>query len=1124
MAGHLSHLGRFWAWGWAWLWLCVLPGLAHAGTYAPRSDTYSWESAANAVTWAKLCAPNVVDDDQASISFTGGFTFKLGSAVYSSVRILSNGILQFGTDTGLFRLYTNTTLPAGNSPSRSGCTSGATTNALMPYWADLNPATGGTVTWEQKGTAPNRYFVVSWNSVPQFGTTTPYTFQIILYENGEFKYQYGNANASGSNATIGVQLSSSDYTLYAFKTGYNASGSAIRWYIPNALPNKVAEFRFDELTWNGTVGEVLDSSGNNNHGVRVGAATNTASGNICRALSVPSNTSSTMAGVDSSVQISTVLGSMGSLSFWYAGNSAWSSTTGVLMDATTSATRPFHLSVQAGVLKLMVADSVGNLLTATSPAQSFAANAWVHVAATWSLTGIATQSTLKLLINGTQVASVSGTTNGLIDSTIGALMIGDNRSAVTSTGGTLNSANGRLDEVRLYNYALTQAQALLDVNQSHSCATALDHLELRHASGTGLTCTPSTLTVVACQDASCSTPYTGGVTATLSASASVVWPDTATVTIASGSSSANARVQLTTAGSVRLSANASTPVATGATSCNFGSPACTYTASASGLLLSASNQLAESSGNTLTVRAVRSSDSSSQCVPAFTGTKSITLKCAYLNPSTGTLPVRVGGTAVNAAGSTSAACDSTGRATSLTFDATGLSSAALVYADVGQVQLSGTYTGSAASNDAGLTMTGSTSFIASPASFEFTSLPSPTVNTKAGSAFSATLRARNSAGNTTPNFGLESPTPQVPTLSHTKAAPTGTGSSSGIFTGSLGAFSSGSATASNLVWSEVGKIDLQANLASYLGTGTAVTGSTGTSGAAISPFIPHHFDVVATPACGSFSYAGQPFTVSVLAMNGLSTPTRTVNHDGSGALTPAFAQPVTLSDASGLGRGSFGSTAAVAASRFSLGVASTSAPTYSFTDKLGAPGSVTLRATDTNAVSSAGFLEPAMPLRSGRLVLSNVYGSEKTGLQLPVQVQYWTGRAWVLNSADSCTSVPAASVVRAGYLSFQGSATSAWTTTPGALTVLGGLGSIALSAPSPAGSTGSVDIALNLGSTTTDASCLTSHPASTGASLSWLRGRNGSCASTWDRDPAARASFGIATPETRKTVHVRELY
>ncbi|MEY2875211.1 MAG: hypothetical protein RLZZ373_2582 [Pseudomonadota bacterium] len=1107
---------------WLCLCLCLLPGLVQAGTYAPRSDTYTWESAANAVTWAQSCVNNAIDDDQASISFTGGFTFKLGSTTYSSVRILSNGMLQFGSDTGFFRNYTNTTLPAGTAVTKSGCTAAATTNVLMPYWADLNPAAGGNVTWEQKGTAPNRYFVVSWNAVYQYGTSTPYTFQIILLENGEFKYQYGNANASGSNATIGVQLSNSDYTLYAYKSGYNASGSAIRWYIPNALPNKVADFRFDELTWSGAVGEVADSSGNNNNGVRVGAATNTASGNICRALSVPSNTNNTIAGVDSSVQVSTVLGSKGTVSLWYAGNNPWASTTGVLTDATTSATRPFHLSIQAGVLKLMVADSAGTILTITSPAQTFAASTWVHVAATWSLTGIATQSALKLYINGSQVASTSGTTNGLIDSTIGSLMIGDNRSTVTSTGGTLNSANGRLDEVRLYNYDLTLAQVALDVAQTHGCTVSLNHLELRHASGTGLTCTPSTLTVVACQDASCSTLYTGGVTATLSSSASVVWPDTAAVTIASGSSSANARVQLTTAGSVTLSATAGTPTASGATSCNFGSPACTYTASASGLLLTASNQLAESSGNTLTVRAVRSSDSSSQCVPAFTGTKSITLKCAYQNPSTGTLPVRVGGTAVNATGSASAACDTTGRATSLTFDATGLASAALIYADVGQVQLTGTYTGGAATSDTGLSMTGSTSFIASPASFEFTSVPAGT--TKAGSAFSATLRARNSAGNTAPNFGRESPTVQTPTLTHVKAAPTGTGSSSGTFTGSLGTFSSGSATASNLVWSEVGRIDLNADLASYLGTGTAVTGSTGTTGTTLGRFIPHHFDVVATPACGSFSYAGQPFSVSLLAMNGLATPTRTVNYDGSGVLSPAFAQGVTLSDAASLGRGSFGSTATLAASHFSLGAASTASTAYTYTDKLGAAGSLTLRATDADSVSSSGYLEAAMPLRSGRLVLSNVYGSEKTALQLPVQAQYWTGRAWVLNSADSCTTVPTTAIVRSNYLSYQGSATTAWTTTPGALTILGGNGTVSLSAPSPSGSTGSVDIALNLGSTATDVSCLGSHPASTGAGLPWLRGRNGSCASTWDRDPAARASFGIASPETRKTVHVRELY
>ena len=1104
-----------------WLALVWLPGLALAGTYAPRSDTYSWESAANAVTWSKLCTGNVVDDDQATIAFTGGFSFRLGSTSHTSVRILSNGMLQFGTDNGLFRVYANTTLPIGHVAARNGCTSGATTNVLLPYWTDLNPAGGGTVTWEQKGTAPNRHFVVSWDKVPQFGTTTPYTFQVILYESGEFKYQYGNANTSGSNATIGVQLSSTDYTLHAFKTGSNASGSAIRWYIPGRLPQTVADFRFDESSWNGTVGEVKDSSSNGHHGVRQGNATNTASGYLCRALSVPANTTSTIAGVDSTVQVSSVLGNQGAMSFWYAGHNAWSATTGVLMDATTSSTRPFHLSVQAGVLKLMVSDSAGSILTASAPVQSVAASTWVHIGATWSLSGVASQSTLNLFLNGTQVATTSGTTNGLIDHTIGALMLGDNRSAVTSTGGTLHSANGRLDEVRLYNHAITAADISLDRNQTRTCPATLDHLRLQHSSGTGLTCTPSTFTVAACANTDCSTPYTGGVTATLSGSTSVVLPDGASVAIPAGSSSATLRLQRTTPGTVLLSTTASNPTAASASQCSFGSPGCTYTAEASGLLLSTTNHLAESTGQTLTVRAVRTADHSNQCVPAFSGTKSITLKCAYLNPASGTRPVRIGGTALNTTGNSATACDSTGRATALSFDATGTATSPLAYADVGQVQLTGTYTGSATTGDTGLVMTGSTSFIAAPAGFEFTAYPTGT--TKAGSAFSATLRARNSAGSTTPNFGRETPA-QTPTVTHVRAAPTGTGSSNGLFTGSLGSFSSGSATASNLVWSEVGRIDLRADLASYLGTGTAVTGTTGSSGTALGRFIPHHFDVSATPACGTFSYAGQPFTVSVLAMNGLGTPTRTVNYDGSGALTPAFAQTVTLSDAASLALGSFGSTATLAASRFSAGVGSTTSLAYSYTDKLGAPGSLTLRATDADSVSSSGYLEPAMPLRSGRLWLSNVFGSEKTALQLPVQAQYWTGRAWVLNSADSCTSVPATSVVRSGYLNYQGSATAAWTTTPGALAILGGNGTISLSAPSPAGSTGSVDLALNLGSTTTDVSCLASHPSSTGANLPWLRGRNGSCASTWDRDPAARASFGVATPETRKTVHVRELY
>jgi MSHA biogenesis protein MshQ len=269
-----------------WLALALLgaAGTAHAASYTFRSDTYSWESSANAIAWNKACTNYPGDDDEATITFTGGFTFPFAGTSYSAVRVLSNGALQFGADTGFFRNYTNTTLPAGTATALSGCVASATTLTMMAYWTDLNPSAAGSggVSWEQKGSAPNRYLVVSWNAVYQYNTSTPYTFQVILYESGDFKYQYGNANATGASATIGVQVSSADYTLYSFNSGYNANGTAIRWSVPSTAAARVAEYRFDEYAWTGKVGEVADSSGNGHNGVRVGSAASTASGYVCR--------------------------------------------------------------------------------------------------------------------------------------------------------------------------------------------------------------------------------------------------------------------------------------------------------------------------------------------------------------------------------------------------------------------------------------------------------------------------------------------------------------------------------------------------------------------------------------------------------------------------------------------------------------------------------------------------------------------------------------------------------------------------------------------------------------------------------------------------------------------------
>ena len=201
-------------------------------------------------------------------------------------------------------------------------------------------------------------------------------------------------------------------------------------------------------------------------------------------------------------------------------------------------------------------------------------------------------------------------------------------------------------------------------------------------------------------------------------------------------------------------------------------------------------------------------------------------------------------------------------------------------------------------------------------------------------------------------------------------------------------------------------------------------------------------------------------------------------------------------------------------------------PVFTFTNKQTVPTSVSIRATDGlySVVTSTGYSEGSVALRSGRLKMSNAFGSEKRSLALPVQAQYWSSnKAWVVNGADSCTTVPAAAVATSNYRNSLGVAAGGWSTSGSAITISSGNGTLTMSAPSPT-STGSLDVVLNLGATTADNACLGTHPASTGANLGWLRGLNGNCAATHDRDPSARINFGIYSPESRRTVHIRELY
>ena len=1175
---------------WLLLFVLGLAGQALAATYTFRSDTYAWETAANVVAWDRSCTGYPGDDDKATLTFTGGFTFPFAGTPRSSVRVLSNGMLQFGSDTGFFRNFGNSTLPAGSATARSGCTAGATTLTMMAYWADLNPVASGSgnVTWEQKGTAPNRYVVVSWNSVYQYNTATPYTFQVILFESGDFKYQYGNANASGSNATIGVQVSTSDYTLYAYNSGYNANGTAIRWTVPSTTPARVAEYQLEQYALNGTVGEVLDSSGNSQHGVRVGSAASTSSGQTCRGVDIPANTSTSASAIDTLVNPASTVGTKGSISFWFNSNVVWTSTTAALLfDATTTATRPFYLMRSSGgALRFALTDGAGASLVATSAANTSAAGTWVHVTATWRLAPGANQSTLRIFVNGALVATSFGTTNGSLPAGLGSLYIGDNRSSGTPSGGTANSANGRIDEVRIYNYELGAGDIAVDMAATHACPPPVDHYEVSLPSSS-IACLGSTVTVTAC--ATNTTPCTArasgmfGQTATLSASGGalaspllVFGADGIATTTLSHPTATDGSVVTVTLGSEQTGATGARRCCPDGTACAV-SDSCSSTFNTAGFVIAASANGAEttvaaqtagtvSAGHVL--RAVKTGTSTKACEAALTGANIVDWAYQCNNPATcssgNLMTIAAAGSAL-VPGNPATGVSSFG-SVPMNFDSNGNAPFSFNLADVGQVSLFMRKLG------AGLQtapLTGrSNAYVTRPARFAVSNIrqtAAPTranpgaadgsgaVFVKAGESFSATLTAQTSSGATAPNFGRESVAEGV-LLTAALVQPAG--GASGTLTGGLvagSAFSAGVATTSSLAWSEVGIVTLTPAVASgsYLGAG-AVSGTASTN---VGRFIParfalsgttltHRAALACTPA-STFSYLDENFQLrfDLTAQNNAGAPT--LNYTGGFAkLDPNSASVWNLAGVAGgtvfstaSGRLAPGSASGAWANGVASGVTLAAAALRAASADGPFNASFGIAPVDSDGVALATYdldtdsaisgndraAVASVALRHGRLRLGSAIGAADRPLALPVSAQYWTGSTWASNPLDSCTGVP---VTALNFGNLRRTLTAADTGASAAITLNAGAGRLTLAAPQ-AGRRGTYDIALSLGSSAADASCMqpwtpaTGDAASAGANLAYLRGAW--CGSTHTNDPAARATFGQQRGNDA-LVYRREMY
>ncbi len=522
----------------------------------------------------------------------------------------------------------------------------------------------------------------------------------------------------------------------------------------------------------------------------------------------------------------------------------------------------------------------------------------------------------------------------------------------------------------------------------------LDHLRIEH-DGNGLTCQPEQVTLRACANADCSSVYAGAVTVTLSPSG---WEGGDTVSFSGGTTTVALRH--VTPGSVTLGTTSVTPPPANATTClntASGGTDCTLTFHDTGFVYTIPTQTACAVSAPVTIAAVRKDDATQRCVPAFANrTADVNFWTTYVDPASGSRQLTLN----NGSADYLLATASPGTAVPLAFDANGETQVTVSYPDAGRLTLNSAFTGSGA--ESGLVMTGSADFVTKPARFV---VQSPDLNADcasgdatcsvfrpAGDGFSLTVRAACADGTATPNFAHDNIA-----LSHGLVAPAGGSPGTlGVTTTAITAGSGGEVTLGNQSVTEVGVFRFTARLgAPWLGE-TAIGDATTNTSPNIGRFVPAWFDVSRVQGCetGGFTYAAQPFVVTATAYNSLGNITR--NYAGS----LGFAFDTTLSDA---GDTLNFSNNVIPAGSFGSGIGTRADVTYTFPDPATAPVTLRLRATDPDGVSSAGHLEPATDIHSGRVRMANAFGSELIDLQVPMTVQHHDGTAFTDFPADVCS-------------------------------------------------------------------------------------------------------------------------
>jgi hypothetical protein len=175
--------------------------------------SYNWITASSLLSLSG-------DDQYATLA--PGFDFPFYGFRHSQFAVNTNGLIIFENDSVGWGGYP---IPDPGWPN----------NLIAPFWEDLIVGVdenNGGIYYQAFGSEPNRYFVVEWRDVELLGGSVPFSFEAILYENGDIVFQYQSLPAE-YYSTVGIEDSiGGDGLEYQHGTSELSTPKAVQFFFP----------------------------------------------------------------------------------------------------------------------------------------------------------------------------------------------------------------------------------------------------------------------------------------------------------------------------------------------------------------------------------------------------------------------------------------------------------------------------------------------------------------------------------------------------------------------------------------------------------------------------------------------------------------------------------------------------------------------------------------------------------------------------------------------------------------------------------------------------------------------------------------------------------------------------